>query len=98
MALRAQTSAKLDTVVEIARPQVADPEDDGIAYSVRDPDGELVEHWTVWVHYIDPSQPDVIRLAYGLDDPLEQFFEDRRRGPIEGVFPARNPNRLWTGR
>ena len=58
VALDPRLSGKLDRVIGIARPKVADPEGDGVVYGVRR-DAELVKKWQTYGHEvagnIDPA-------------------------------------------
>ena len=77
VALDPRLSGKLDRVIGIARPTVADPEGDGILYSVRRT-GELVKKWQIFGHEAEGSS---IRLR--LDLGLNAEFS-----PVEGTLPA----------
>ena len=76
VALDPRLSGKLDRVIEIVRPYVADPEGDGIVYSVKR-DGELVKSWQVYGHEMAGN---TIRLR--LDLGLNQDF-----AAATGKFP-----------
>ena len=76
VALDPRLSGKLDRVLEIARPRVADPENDGIVYSVKR-GGEIVKSWQAYGHEIAGN---TIRLR--LDLGLNQEFV-----AAVGVFP-----------
>ena len=77
VALDPRLSGKLDRVLEIARPRVADPENDGIVYSVKR-GGEIVKNWQAYGHEMAGN---TIRLR--LDLGLNQEF-----AAAVGVFPV----------
>ena len=76
VAIDPRLSGKLDQVIEIARPRVADPEGDGVVYSVKR--GELVERWRLFGHEIEGNN---IRLR--IDLGLNADFV-----AAKGIFPA----------
>ena len=76
--LNPTSSGKLDQVIEIVRPTVADPEGDNIVYGVRRA-GDLVERWQVFGFEIDGN---LIKLH--LDVGLNQDFS-----AAVGTFPSR---------
>ena len=77
VALDPRLSGKLDRVIGIARPKVADPESDGVVYSVRR-DAELVKRWQIFGHEAEGSSIK-LRLDLGLNAEFS---------PVEGIFPA----------
>ena len=76
VALNPVSSGKLDQVIEIVRPTVVDPEQDGVTYSVKRA-GDLVERWQAYGHEMAGN---TIRLR--LDLGLNQDF-----AAAVGVFP-----------
>ena len=70
-------SGKLDQVIEIVRPTVADPEGDGVTYGVKRA-SDLVERWQAYGHEMAGN---TIRLR--LDLGLNQEF-----AAAVGVFPV----------
>ena len=76
VALDPRLSGKLDRILQIARPRVADPENDGIVYSVKR-GGEIVKSWQAYGHEMAGN---TIRLR--LDLGLNQDF-----AAAVGVFP-----------
>ena len=77
VALDPRLSGKLDRVIGIARPTVADPEGDNIVYSVRR-DAELVTKWQTYGHEVGGSSIK-LRLSLGLNSEFS---------PVEGTLPA----------
>ena len=77
VALNPRLSGKLDRIIEIARPHVADPDGDGVTYSVRR-SGDLVTSWQAYGHEVIGN---TIRLR--LDLGLNQDFE-----AATGSFPT----------
>ena len=77
VSLDPRLSGKLDRVIGIARPTVADPEGDNIVYGVRRA-GELVQKWQTYGHEVAGNM-----IPLRLDLGLNQEFS-----PVEGIFPA----------
>ena len=77
VALDLRLSGTLDRVIDIARPTVADPESDGIVYTVKR-GGELVEKWKMYGHEAE-GNTICLRLDLGLN---AEFAE------AVGVFPV----------
>ena len=78
-------SGKLDILVEIARPKVADPEQDNVVYSVRR-GADIVERWRMYAHEI---QGNLIKIFLDLNAPLEhQNIGGSSFVPVTGTFPS----------
>ncbi len=77
VALNPRLSGTPDRVIEIVRPTVADPEQDGVIYGVKR-GGKIVKSWQVYGH---ETGGNVIRLR--LDLGLNQDFAE-----AVGTFPA----------
>ena len=77
VALDPRPSGKLDQVIEIVRPTVADPEGDGVTYGVKRA-SDLVTNWRIYAHEISGNS-----ITLHLDLGLGTEFE-----AATGVFPV----------
>lgn len=77
VALDPRFSGKLDRVIEIVRPTVADPESDGVVYSVKRA-GELVKKWKLYPH---EAEGNTVRLRLDLGSGSDF-------AAAEGILPA----------